>query len=69
MTCNDALNGAPFNQVCNPTILTNLRACACASNCTSACDPTLCMANSPDTGCLSCLEAQCAPQLMTCQQN
>lgn len=67
--CNDALNGAPFNLVCTPQILANLRACACASKCTSACDPTLCATNAPDDGCLSCLDVQCGAELTACQQN
>jgi hypothetical protein len=68
VTCNQALNGAPFSQVCNPTPLDNLRICACASTCTTECDPTLCEGNPPDTGCLSCLQANCSSQLTTCKE-
>jgi hypothetical protein len=67
VSCNAALQGAPFSQVCNPTPLDNLRICACASTCTTECDPTLCEGNAPDTGCLSCLQANCSSQLTTCK--
>jgi hypothetical protein len=82
VTCNEALNGAPFDQVCNDpalvdagtnpaTLLANLRVCACATACTTACDPTLCMGNAPDNTCTACLDGvvACAMELMTCQQN
>ena len=79
VTCNEALNGAPFDQACNPMVdggppnpsmlLTSLRVCACASACTTACDPTLCLGNAPDNACTTCLEGACAAALMACQQN
>ena len=62
--------GAPAGQVCDPQILANLRVCACASNCTAVCDPTVCTAgNSPDNACLSCMQGACSAELTTCQQH
>src|SRR6185312_15692822 len=69
VSCNAALEGAPFNKVCQPAILTTLRQCACASACTSACDPTLCFGNAPDDGCLACMQQSCATDLQACQAN
>lgn len=67
VSCNAALNGAPFGQVCDPTPLSKLRVCACAANCTDACDPTLCAGNAPDNGCLACVQASCASELAACR--
>jgi len=69
VSCAMALQGAPFGQVCNPTDLSDLRVCACASKCTSACDPTVCFGNAPDNVCLTCMETACASQLAVCKQN
>jgi hypothetical protein len=69
VSCNAALNGAPFSEVCDPSALTTLRQCACASACTSACDPTLCFGNSPDDGCLACMQQSCSADLAACQSN
>ena len=72
-SCAAALQGAPFKGVCSGTSLDNLntlRTCACATNCTTECDPTLCNAgNAPDNVCLSCLQPACAAELMACQQS
>jgi hypothetical protein len=71
VSCNAALQGAPFDQACDPTPLANLRVCACANKCTEACDPTLCTStgNAPDNVCRSCLQANCASELMACQES
>jgi hypothetical protein len=69
VSCNQALNGAPFGEVCDQSTLNTLRQCACASACTSACDPTLCFGNAPDNGCLSCMQQSCSSDLMACQSN
>jgi hypothetical protein len=69
VSCNAALHGAPFSEVCNQSTLTTLRQCACASACTSACDPTLCFGNAPDDGCLSCMQQSCSADLLACQSN
>jgi hypothetical protein len=79
VSCNEALNGAPFGQACTgpvtdagaspATLLANLRVCACATACTTACDPTLCLGNAPDNACTTCLDAACAKELMACQQD
>jgi hypothetical protein len=73
VTCNQALQGAPFDQVCQPPSpskvnLQTLEMCAC-SKCTMECDPSLCTGNAPDPGCMSCLLSTCAAELMTCQQS
>jgi hypothetical protein len=65
--CRNALNGTPFDQVCS-TDLQNLEMCGCTA-CTAACDPTLCIGNAPDDGCLGCLQTSCTSQLTACQQN
>jgi hypothetical protein len=73
VACAAALQGAPFGQVCQGTAaddLSALRTCACATNCTTECDPTVCNAgNAPDNVCLGCLQTACGPELMACQQN
>jgi hypothetical protein len=71
-TCKELLTGeVPFGRACGPakSLLDELEACGCASNCTSQCDPTLCMANAPDDGCIGCLQQQCPSQLTACQKN
>jgi hypothetical protein len=69
-TCPEALTGAPFNDVCSAEqpLLSALQICACNGTCMSLCDPTLCVGNQPDNGCLSCLQTSCNAQLMACQQ-
>jgi hypothetical protein len=44
-----------------------LQTCACASNCTMECDPTLCFGNLPDNVCQACLSSSCNDALRTCQ--
>jgi hypothetical protein len=68
-TCNQALGGAPFDQACNPAVLSAVTTCGCSTACASACQATLCTGsgNAPDNGCLSCLQASCLSQLQSCQ--
>ncbi len=71
VTCNDALDGAPFTQVTGVSAadLMSLEMCACEGACLMTCDPTLCVGNAPDTGCLSCLLSNCPSQLHACQEH
>jgi hypothetical protein len=69
--CNNVLQGAPFDQICQDQSKVNLQAlemCGC-NKCTSVCDPTLCTGNKPDDGCMGCLLSSCATELMTCQSS
>ena len=70
VTCGDALRGAPFTKTCGneQTLLQDLEACGCSGACLTSCDPSLCIGNAPDTGCLDCLLASCGPELQSCQQ-
>jgi hypothetical protein len=71
-TCDDALEGAaPFTQVTGTSLshLMSLEQCACAGSCLMICDPTLCVGNAPDNGCLSCLLSNCSTQLMACEES
>jgi hypothetical protein len=70
--CRSALQGAPFSQVCQgpaSEALQQLRACACASNCTTQCDNTLCFGNMPDNACLTCVNSACGGALMLCERS
>jgi hypothetical protein len=71
VTCNDALNGAPFTKVTGSSAadLMSLEMCACQGACLMTCDPTLCIGNAPDNGCLSCLLSHCPSQLQACQES
>ena len=70
-TCQAALNGAPFDTVCDGALmaLMSLQMCACNAACMTSCDPTLCVGNAPDTGCLSCMQTNCATQLSACHDS
>lgn len=71
VTCQDALDGVPFMQVCSDSLqlLMTLQMCACNGGCMSICDPNLCIGNAPDSGCFSCLQTSCANELAACQQD
>jgi hypothetical protein len=69
-TCQDALNGAPVSSLspASKMVLMSLQTCACNGTCMTSCDPTLCLSNAPDTGCLSCLQTSCSAQLTACHE-
>jgi hypothetical protein len=71
-TCDDALQGqTPFTQVTGSSLshLMSLEQCGCAGSCLMVCDPTLCVGNAPDNGCLICLLSNCSTQLMACKES
>jgi hypothetical protein len=68
ISCNQFLAGTVGPVCANAASdLASLKTCACASNCTTVCDPTLCMFdNAPDDACRACLMSACTGEYQAC---